>query len=133
MATPYAPAKQDNSLSNATLIFFGILSATIILVPGYMSMAAQAEANAAEGSAFYAQCQDELANATYGRIGAWDIDLVCFKASRGRPTLSDHATVIKAAMLPEADERYIETQYLNQTRRHAPESWNPLGIPMYFK
>lgn len=126
-----APANQDNSLSTAILIFFGIFGATIILVLGYMSIAAQAEANATKDSAFYAECQHELSKATYDRIGDWHIDPVCFQAAIGRPAPSKHATAIKAALLPTTDAEYLETQYLNQTRRHAPDSWNPLGIPMY--
>lgn len=131
MKAHYAPTKQDDSSANAILIFLGIIGATIVLILGYMSIAAIAEANAAKASAFYADCQDELAQATYNRIGDWDIDPVCFQAALGRPTRSDHATAVKAALLPTADAEYLETQYLNQTRRHAPESWNPLGIPMY--
>lgn len=133
MNAHWAPAKQDDSIPKGILIVLGVFLATIILMLGYLSIAARAEVNAAKNSHFYAQCQQELATATYGRIGDWHIDPVCFHAAIGqaRHAHSKHATAIKAALLPTADAEYLETQYLNQTRRHAPESWNPLGIPMY--
>ena len=134
MAAQHAPACQDPISGITAKIFISIViafAAVAIPLLGYLTIASLSEQPAARNLAFYADCQQELA-ATYDRITGHDINAVCYGAAIGQPWYGlDHATRIKSALKPAADGHYLENQYLNQTRRHAPDSWNPLNIPMY--
>lgn len=136
MATQHAPTCQDPMSATFAKIFMGIviaIAAAAIPTLAYLTIASLSEQSATKKSAFYADCRQELAAATYDRITGYHIDPVCYGAALGQPWYgAKHATAIKAALRPAADGDYLENQYLNQTHRSAPDSWNPLNIPMYF-
>ena len=133
--TAQSPAIQPEPRFNyKKLVNLGIFIASVIDVIGYLAAINQSEENAVKATGFYHQCQQELAAATYDRVSTWSIEKVCYAATLGHHTSRSpkHAALIAGALRPESEQEHIEAAYLNPTRRHAEQSWNPLRIPMHF-